>query len=185
MRVYLLSSLPTLSLEAPAPIGMSEFFMRCGDALSTKDMNELETVCAHPPEGSSSFATSWAATWSILQEWNQQERNNRLTTPETLTLTTDHEPDSQLYVDLTAAWTETDPLKREKALMRAEWNWLEHQRRQAPYTARDLFGYALQLQLLNRKDQWEDAAGETQFNDHVRSFLEPVLDDLVPQEIST
>ena len=182
MRVYLLSSLPSLSLDAPAPLGMSELFMRSGDALSTSDMNELEGICGQPPEGTSPFARKWIRTWTILQAWNQKERSDRLPTSERPSITTDDAPDSQFQNDLTAAWSETDPLKREIGLLRAEWNWLESHRRRAPYSSTDLLGYALQLQLLNRKDQWEESAGETLFQDHVRSFLEPVLEDLVPQE---
>lgn len=185
MRVFLLSSLPSLSPDAPAPLGMDELFMRCGEALTTSEMNELEGICGQPPQGSSAFAQAWGTTWRILQAWNQKERIDRLSSNEVPTITTDAAPDSQLQNDLVAAWAESDPLKREIGLLRAEWNWLEARRRLAPYSPTDLFGYALQLQLLNRKDQWEEAAGELQFQDHVRSFLEPVLEDLVPQEHTT
>jgi hypothetical protein len=83
-----------------------------------------------------------------------------------------------------AAWEESDPLRREQALLQAQWNWIDAHRRQAPYSLTDLLGYALQLRLLERKDQWEEPAGQTQFEEHTRSFLEPLIEQLQQQELS-
>jgi hypothetical protein len=183
MRVFLLTSFPTLAFEAPAPLGVDEVITRCADHLSAGDIADLEAICGEPPEGSSTFARELKTTWSIFQAWNRKERTARLpSVSEETGVSSAAEPDSQLRHDLEEAWSATNPLSREKALLKAEWNWLEAKRRAAPYSLTDLFGYVLQLRLLERKDQWEEAAGEIQFTAHVRSFIDPVLEDLVTQE---
>lgn len=182
MRVFLLTSFPSLQLEAPAPIGLEEVILRCSEHLSPSDMQELEAVCSTPPEGTSAFAREWHQAWTSIQIWNQAERRQRLPGSASAEASSTPDPDSRLRVDLEEAWSETNPLKRETALLRAEWNWLEQKRRAAPYSPDDLFGYALQLRLLERKDSWEETAGDTQFTSHVRSFVDPVLEELVAQE---
>ena len=183
MRVFLLTSFPTLDFDSPAPLGFEEVFTRCADHLSESDLQELEGVCSRPPEGSSSFAHQWQRVWETIQAKNKTERLAKIPSmAQEKEISPSHHPDSQLRSDLEVAWAETDPLKRETALLKSEWNWLESKRRLSPFSLDDLFGYALQLRLLERKDSWEEAAGETQFTTHVRSFIDPVLEDLAPQE---
>jgi len=183
MRVFLLTSFPTLDFDSPAPLGFEEVFTRCADHLSESDLQELEEVCSRPPEGSTRFAHEFKIAWECIQSKNQSERLAKLPTlDQNSNSRPSHHPDSQLRSDLEVAWVETDPLKRETALLKSEWNWLESKRRLSPFSLDDLFGYALQLRLLERKDSWEEAAGETQFITHVRSFIDPVLEDLAPQE---
>lgn len=179
MRVFLLTSFPSLAVDAPAPLGVAEVLSRCADLLPEADLQALEDLCSHPSGGDSTFARDWRQVWEILQAWNRRERRSRLSlSAEEAPVASVIQPNSQLRGDLEQAWAESDPLKRETALLQAEWNWLEAKRRASPYSMEDLFGYVLQLQLLERKDRWEEEAGAAQFQAHVRSFLDPVLEQL-------
>jgi hypothetical protein len=179
MRVFLLTSFPSLSFSAPAPLGLDEVISRCANHLPDQDQQELEDLLSAPPGGDTPFAKDWAVTWQLLQHRNHRERSSRLPgTPTPAAPSGLPDPDSQLHHDLDTAWAESDPLKRETALLRAEWNWIDARRRLSPYSFDDLAGFVLQVQLLERKDRWEQDAGHTQFETHVRSFMEPVHEHL-------
>jgi len=175
MRVFLLTSFPSLSFNAPPPLSMDAVLSRCGDHLSSAEMQEMEALSSTPPEGTSAFAMEWFQVWSSIHTWNQKNRLAAISADSDQSITV---PDSQVRRNLIEAWEESDPLKRETAVLHTEWDWLERQRRAAPYSKDDLYGYILQTQLLERKDRWQEQAGLTQFQSHVASFLDPVLDDL-------
>jgi len=186
MRIYLLASFPTLTFHQPAPFTFEALFSDCARHLSSNDLAELDAVCSTPPEGSSRFARDWAHAQREFHDLNTRERRSRLPAEQTASsspkaVAPKHDA---LRADVRAAWSETDPLKRETRLLQAQWNWIEERRRAAPFTLVDLMGYALQLRLLERKDAWEEAAGETQFEEHIHSFLDPVIEEIRTQELS-
>ncbi len=183
MRTYLLSSFPALSLEAPCPLKFGEFMRECSAHLSSSDLDELDAVCANPPTGKSAFAKEWTQAKAEWQAQNQYERRQRLP-QETVTGTPGDIASDQLRGEHQQAWQASDPLIREKGLQASLWNWIEDRRRQAPYSLQDLLGYALQLQILERREIWNEAEGLKQFQEHTQSFLAPVLEELRKQELS-
>ena len=184
MRIYLLASFPTLSLHDPAPLNLEEFFHRCAAHLSESDLSELDAICSTPPGGSSTFAKHWATAWTVLDTVNRRERLQRLPRTAGDTLPALPGEEDQLRKEALDAWEESDPLRRETALLQAQWNWIDDRRRKAPYSLTDLCGYALQLRLLERRDSWDEPAGRTQFNEHTASFLAPLLEKLRQQDLS-
>lgn len=183
MRTYLLASFPALSLESPCPLRFNEFMRECSAHLSNSDQEELDAVCVNPPSGKSAFAKDWSKSKGEWQAQNQHERLHRLQHEAMLSTPTDIESD-QLRGDHQQAWQATDPLLREKGLQSSLWNWIEDRRRQAPYSLQDLLGYALQLQILERQELWNESEGLKQFQEHTQSFLAPVLEELRKQELS-
>ncbi|MDF3128311.1 hypothetical protein P0Y35_03795 [Kiritimatiellaeota bacterium B1221] len=183
MRTYLLSSFPSLSLDAPSPISFGEFMRECSTHLSPSDLEELDAVCASPPSGKSAFAKEWSKLQAVWHAQNQYERRQRLP-QETVTSTPAEFDSDQLHDDHQLAWQASNPLAREKALQASLWNWIEIRRRQDPFSLQDLLGYALQLQILEHREIWNETEGLKQFQEHTQSFLAPVLEELRKQELS-
>ncbi|MDA3873771.1 MAG: DUF2764 family protein [Kiritimatiellae bacterium] len=186
MRTYVLASFPSLSFEGSCPFPYEKLFIDCAAHLSASDLEELDAVCATPPAGKSSFAKAWALARRQADVHNIHERLQRHP-DDTLSLEKTESlqgPFDQLRSDIQTAWEASNPLLRETALLRALWNWIEDRRRTAPYSLDDLIGYALQLRLLERKDSWSESEGKTQFEQHISTFLEPVVEEVRKQELS-
>lgn len=185
MRVFLLASFPSLSLQAPAPLTLEQMLTRCAQHLPPGEMDELEAICSVPPQGTSAFAVAWRQAWGEVRAHNDFERAKRLPAdalefpPPDLPYTHD-----RLRAGTRAAWDAPDPLRREQSLLLAQWTWLDDLRRAAPYSQSDLFAYALQLKLLEQRDAWEEESGARQFEEQTQSFLSPLLDHLFPKEMS-
>lgn len=186
MRTYVLASFPSLSFEGSCPFPYEKLFNDCAAHLSASDLEELDAVCSTPPGGTSAFAKAWALARRQADTHNIRERLQRH--PDDSFShekgETDDGPFDQLRNDIQAAWETSNPLLRETALLRALWNWIEDRRRVAPYSLEDLIGYALQLRLLERKDSWSESEGKTQFEQHISTFLEPVIEEVRKQELS-
>lgn len=185
MRFFLLSSFPSLSLAEKAPISFDVFRARCADHLSEGDLAELDGVCATPPQGKSAFARDWTRARRELRNLNDLRRARRLP-PGTLPDMPAEEPFlfNRLRDDAVAAWEIHDPLRRELALLLAQWNWIDGVRRNDPFSAADLLGYALQLRLLEQKQRWTESDGLRIFNQQSDSFMTPLLSELREHEIS-
>jgi hypothetical protein len=183
MRQFLLSSFPSLQLQEPAPLKLEDMLSRCAQHLSETEIEELSAVCAFPPEGESAFAQDWARAWGELKNLNDRERAKRLP-PGTLETPPADEPyrNDRLRTEALQAWDAADPLKREEALMLAQWSWLDERRRAAPYSQDDLLAYALQLKLLELRDAWNEEAGSSQFAEQTDSFMNPLLETLRAKE---
>ncbi len=186
MRIYVLASFPSLSFEGSCPFPYEKLFNVCAAHLSASDLEELDAVCSTAPSGKSSFAMAWALARGQADTLNIRERLQRHP-DESLSqdkLEGGEVTSDQLRSDIQAAWEASNPLLRETALLRALWNWIEDRRRAAPYSLDDLIGYALQLRLLERKVSWSDSEGKAQFEQHISTFLEPVIEEVRKQELS-
>ncbi len=184
MRVFLLASFPSLSLQEPAPLTLEQFLTRCDAHLPESEMEELERVCAMPPDGKSDFAKEWTQAWWEVRNFNDRARVKRLPagtveeSPADLPYRFD-----RLRAQSTAAWDSANPLERERILLLAKWTWLEERRRAAPYSQADLLAYAIQLRLLEIRDAWDEEKGAGQFEEQTKTFMSPLLDQLFPKEI--
>ncbi|MGA0334298.1 MAG: hypothetical protein ACO3N7_03430 [Kiritimatiellia bacterium] len=182
MRVFLLTSYPSLSFEGPNPTGFDSFIRDCSNHLSPADFAELDAVCATPPEGKSAFARDWAEVLKKSNAHNSSERAQRLGLADS-----PQKPfieNNPLRGGLESAWNAPHPLQREKILLRTLWDWIGERRRSRPFSLEDLMGYALQLRILERMQLWSESEGQIQFQEHTQSFLEPVLEELRKQELS-
>ena len=59
---------------------------------------------------------------------------------------------------------------------------LEERRRAEPYGFPDLAGYALQLRILHRMDQWEVDIGRAVFEEQVETLLNPITKNMFVQQ---
>jgi hypothetical protein len=184
MRIFLLASFPSLSPREPAPLSSAEVLSRCADHLPAADIAELEALLRDPVTGNSSFARAWAAFRAQRQERNRFERASRLAPPGAAVLPPPRPDD--LYWDRiqTAAWDAPDPLAREDALLREDWDWLDEARRADPYGHADLGGYLLQIRLLERRGAWDADAGARAFAEQADAVFSTLLEHLQETEVS-
>lgn len=182
MRTYLLASLPSLSLDAPAPLSEDEFQKRCVAVLPPSEVEELGALCRRPPSGRTMFACAWRGVWNQIRNTNDAERAGHLgEMPSTDPL--EVQPFRVSLQDaVEEAWQAPDPLQRERALLQAEWDWLEQQRRAAPFGFPDLAGYGLQLHVLCRKEQWDSEQGKMNFEQHLDFVLNPLIENILVQQ---
>ena len=183
MRFFLLASFPALNFDGTCPMSFEDLLRECAAHLSPADFEELDATCSLPSSGKSPFAKAWKKAKEAWQAANVAERSKRLA-QSPVHAEAPGFPSDQLRGDSETAWQAADPLLREKALLRALWNWIETRRRQAPFSLDDLIGYALQLQMLERSQIWHESTGLSQFQEHTQSFLAPVLEELRNQELS-
>jgi hypothetical protein len=184
MRVYLLTSFPSLSAQSPVPMTFEEFFHRCAAHLPETELSALDAACSIPPEGDSPFAKEWSEAWTAFDTVNRRERLQRLPRAAGDALPAAPSTHDRLRGEVQAAWQASNPLERETDLLMAQWNWIEDRRRAAPYSLVDLIGYGLQLKLLERRDGWEETHGVNQFEEHTASFLDPLIEQLRTRDLS-
>ena len=76
---YLVSSLPTLSLDAPPPFTPEEFRFQCQGVLNKSDLAELDCLLAgRAEEGRSAFSQAWAAADTQIRNTAAKTRAGRL-----------------------------------------------------------------------------------------------------------
>lgn len=161
-----------------------DLLRECAAHLPSADYEELDAATSQPPSGKTTFARAWKTAYLDWHAFNVTERHKRLPGEQNASPAPPAIASDQLRNDLQNAWQAADPLLREQSLLRALWQWIETRRRQAPFSLDDLIGYALQLQILARREHWNDAAGQTLFQEHTQSFLQPVIEELRNQELS-
>ncbi|MGI6390243.1 MAG: hypothetical protein ACOX7Q_08600 [Kiritimatiellia bacterium] len=118
--IYLLSSLPTLQLDAPAPITTEAFVAACRDQLSAADAAAAEALltdaaCDHP------FVTTWRDRDTILRNAAAYQRARLAGTDASRWLRPEQGCDTRIGNLVEDAFDEKDPLQREKALDRIRW----------------------------------------------------------------
>ena len=132
------------------------------------------------------FACVWRGVWNQIRNTNDAERAAHLGEMPSIDPREVQPFQVSLQEAVEEAWQAQDPLQRELALMQAEWNWLEDQRRADPYGFPDLAGYGLQLHLLCRKEQWDSERGKLKVEQHLDRVLTPLIENtLVQMEVGS
>ena len=160
--IYLLSSLPTLQLDAPAPITTEAFVAACRDQLSAADAaaaealltdaacdhpfvttwRDRDTICAMPPPTSARLAGTDASRWLRPEQGCDTRIGN-------------------LVED---AFDEKDPLQREKALDRIRWLVAEELQGPDPLNVKNVFAYAIKLAIVARWTARTPEQGQAAFD---------------------
>jgi len=169
---YLVSSLPSLSLDADPPFTTADFRFRCQGALSTRDLHELDGVLnGKAGEGKSRFARKWHGLETQLRNAVVRQRASRLGVDARSSLR-DH-PGFDTYVEkaVAEAMARPNPLDQEQALDRCRWYLLDQLALDEPFGLSAVLGFAVKLQLAERWSALTDAAGRRQFQDIVNRNL--------------
>lgn len=163
--IYLISSLPLLSFDAPPGITPAKFVEACREQLSPADAEVAAALlsgqpCDHP------FAAAWRDKEAILRNAVARERARiagkdaaRWTRP---TLGCDR----RIETGVEDAFQEADPLARERELDKVRWLIAEELQGPDPLTRPVVFAYAVKLALVSRWADLDAARGRQAF-DHL------------------
>jgi len=161
--IYLLSSLPTLQLDAPAPITTEAFVAACRDQLSAADAAAAEALftdaaCDHP------FVTTWRDRDTILRNAAAYQRARLAGTDASRWLRPEQGCDTRIGNLVEDAFDEKDPLQREKALDRIRWLVAEELQGPDPLNVENVFAYAVKLAIVDRWTARTPEQGQAAFD---------------------
>ena len=160
--VYLLSSLPALSLDFKPAMTVAEFLAACRGELSAKDADACEALVSDRP-CEHAFVRAWRDKEAVLR--NMAVRNRARKLGRDAGRWTRPTSDSDLILErLTdAAFQLEDPALREKALDRARWSAIEELEGVDPISIKRVFGYAIKLVLAWKWCELDEARGLAAF----------------------
>jgi len=155
---YLIASLPTLSLDEPAPLTAAGFVDACRGQLASPDAAAAEALVAGTP-AAHPFVVAWHDKDTQLRNAVARRRAARHGTDATRWLHPAAGCDVWLETRVDEAFQETDPLDREKALDRLRWQAVETLQGPDPMTLSALFAYAVKLAIVLRWSAYDEQAG--------------------------
>jgi hypothetical protein len=159
---YLLTALPTLSLEAPLPLRLADFRARCAEHLATGDLRRLDAVLAYDGVGpvADPFLRRWQTRERLLRNACARLRGAREERDAAPYLRPVDRLDLALEHSVADALARRNPAEREVALDRLRWQALDELGGYDPFAFEALCAYALKLRLCVRWAQLTDEKGE-------------------------
>lgn len=164
---YLVSSLPPLQFDGPAPMSADAFAVRCDEWLSARDAAAVRAILAgadspHPA------ARRWKDLKTQMKNAVSAERARKRRVDAAKWKRDESGCDLFWKSRVSAAFRETDPLKREALIDRAEWDAAAELTPPAnPLGAGAAFTYAARLPVAARRSALDAAAGNGIFEDIV------------------
>ncbi len=154
---YLLSSLPMLSADAETPLTYGDFLKNCQGNVSEDTYRMLEELTVSSRKGP--FLEQWASAYGMLMKELNFQRSQAL--GKHYAGGTDR--DGMHTQAVSAAMAEKNPLRAEQVLLAHEFALLDTLTGLHTFDEPALFGYALKLKLLERRDRFEKEKGRAEF----------------------
>ena len=151
---YLMSSLPMLRAEGPLPLTYAEFLGICKSSVSGARYALLEGLTLSSDE--LPLLAEWSGFYRALQRELTRYRNQRAQKADGA--------DETLFKEVSAAVGGKNPLEAEKALLSLQLRKLDELIGMHYFDERALFGYALKLKLLERKNIFDQKKGKTELD---------------------
>lgn len=170
---YLTSSLPALTLGAPAPVAPADFLFRCQGVLAEADLAELKQVLeGHPEAGTTAFAKAWAAADTQIRNAVARLRAGRLGV-EAKPFLREH-AGYLVWLDraVADALAKGNPLEREMALDAVRWQFAEEAAQADSTGMPAVLAFAVKLVLCARWAGMEEAAGRKKLDGLVEQLEE-------------
>ncbi len=172
---YLISQLPSLdgvNESVPLPITWERFAELCQRFLSKKAQRELENLTLSPPRNPEKSVSS------LVEEWNNGERNLRLALAklraDKLNKHFDAENQSFSPVLMQAVRTAVEiesPMEEEKFLNKYRLDFLETLRPTDSFSEGYVFYYGLKLKLIERIRKFDTESGEAAYRNIYGSII--------------
>lgn len=161
--LYLISSLPMLSLDTAPGLSPEAFAEACRAQLGAKDAATAEALLRgeaadHP------FVLAWRDKDALLRNAAARERARRSGTDAARWLRETCGSDRQIDDAVEDAFQEADPLKREKELDQIRWRIAEELQGPDPLDLKAVFAYAVKLALLSRWRALDKNRGQNLFD---------------------
>jgi hypothetical protein len=162
--IYLLSSLPMLSLDAAPSVTPDAFLAACREQLGAADAEAAEALLSGRPLAHA-FVAAWTDKETILRNAAARQRARAAGGGEAARwLRPVHGCDKRIEDGVDGAFQESDPLKKEKALDRLRWTLIEELQGYDPLSVRVIFAYAVKLALATRWASLDTARGQAAFD---------------------
>ncbi|MDD3117610.1 MAG: DUF2764 family protein [Victivallales bacterium] len=161
---YLISSLPALAADDNPPMTPDEFLEQCAAWLPEDEMAELSRLSLVP-----TVALPVAAAARAWNDWETCLRNavarHRSASGQDVDSILRYEFDcyDEIESGVQEAWSQSDPLEREKILYRLRWHFLDDLESGHNFDFQLLVTYKLKLLLLLRRQGFNAAAGRDSF----------------------
>ena len=157
---YLVSSLPTLSLDAPPPFTPEEFRFQCQGVLNKSDLAELDCLLAgRAEEGRSAFSQAWAAADTQIRNTAAKTRAGRLGIEAKPFLRSHRGYAVWLDKEVTDALAKANPMDREIGLDGARWKFVEYLAQRDARGLSAVLAFAVKLMLVARRAAFTEEAG--------------------------
>ncbi len=166
---YLIASLPSLTLDAEAPLAPATLRTLAAEHLEPQDLAEFDAVLHGG--GRSAFARAWLAFDTQVRNGIAKVRAARLNVDVAPFLRPVDGFDLTLTQQIQSAMTASDPLARERALDALRWRWLDDTVLSAPFSFDAVLAYALKLDMTARGATRTDAQGRARLTQQVDAML--------------
>ncbi|MDR2849565.1 MAG: DUF2764 family protein [Verrucomicrobiota bacterium] len=161
--LYLIASLPMLSLDAAPGVTPGAFLAACREQLGAADAEAAEALLAGRPLAHP-FVEAWTDKEALLRNAAARQRARASGGDAARWLRPAQGCDTRIEAGVEEAFQEGDPLKREKALDRLRWTLLDELQGCDPLSVRVVFAYAAKLALAARRAALDPAKGSAVFD---------------------
>ncbi len=158
---YYASTLPLLRFDGTPPFSTATFMATAKGQVSGRDYHLLETALANRTS-SHPFIRAWQHHRACLEGELASQRSKRKGYKSELY---PHSGDTEQLITETVrqALLLDDPLKAELLLLELSWKQLDEQVGLDVFNIEALLGFALKLQLLERKSRFDRVSGNSEF----------------------
>ncbi len=157
---YFASTLPMLMPDRPPPFSVADFRERCVDHLTAGDMAALDGMLdRQPTQELHPFVRDWQSTDGQLRNALARTRAERMHKEPNAHVREIEGSDTALENAVSEAYSQPNPLAREKALDQIRWECIEELAGFDPFTGRAILAYGLQLSILERWARMDKEVG--------------------------
>lgn len=166
---YLAASLPTLTTDGEMPIDYETFLTCCQGNMSESKYQLLKELTLSSTEGP--LIKEWSVFYTNLMKELNNQRSARL--GKSYPASYDKDPGAQAVVS--AALSAKNPLEAEKILLDYEFDYLDTLTGLHVFDDYVIFGYAIKLKLLERRNCFTHDKGEAEFTNLFTQVQQRVL----------
>lgn len=165
---YLVSSLPSISLDAKPALSLDAFRSSCADHLSEHDayaLNSLLNIDGVPVDHT--FVNNWIARETQLRNASARLRAAKLQ-KDAVDFVREHSGfDVGIEDSVEEAFNHSNPMKRERALDKIRWTTLDELAGADPFSVNIVLAYAIKLRLAERWAAMDPEQGQTKIEEAI------------------
>jgi len=166
---FLVSSLPSISLDAKPPLSMDAFRSSCADHLSECDSFALNNVLDIESSSTNhSFVTSWIDRETQLRNASARLRAAKHQKDAVNFLREHSGFDVGIEDGVEDAFNQPNPLERERALDKIRWTTLDELAGTDPFSLNAVLAYAVKLSLAERWAAMDQKQGQTKIEEAIK-----------------
>ncbi len=154
--LYMIASLPSLTFDAPPPIGAAEFIELCRENLPA-GLASAAVALVEGGECSHAWAAEWKRVETLLRNAVVRQRAVRRGSEAAGYYREAEGVDLRIERGVEGAFQSGDPLQRERALDLLRWQLIEELQGLDPLGQRVILGYALKLKMILK---WAERTAE-------------------------